>query len=274
MPPEDLKKPDSPEAEEAAERQSPSSRIVHEAILAEGIEELRRPNAALAWSSLAGGLSMGFSLIAESMLRAQLPDTPWRPLVAKLGYSVGFLVVILGRQQLFTENTLTPILPLLEKRVPVSIANVLRLWTVVLIGNLIGAAAIAFAITHTDVFEPAIRQAMTAIGQEAIEPGFGTVLLRGVFAGWLIALIVWLLPFAESARVWVIVIITYVIGVAKFSHIIAGSVEVFTLATSGEAGWGHVLGGFVLPALIGNIIGGVALTAALNHAQVVAGQEE
>lgn len=274
MPPQkDLQKPDSPEAEKAAERQSPSSRIVHEAILAEGVEELRRPNAALAWSSLAGGLSMGFSLIAEALLRSKLPDTPWRPLVAKFGYSVGFLVVILGRQQLFTENTLTPILPYLEKRIPVALGNVLRLWGVVFAGNLVGAAAIALALTRTQIFEPSVHDAMAAIGREALEPGFGTVLLRGIFAGWLIALIVWLLPFAESARVWVIVIITYVIGVAKFSHVVAGSVEVFALASLGGATWTGALVRYVVPVLIGNIIGGVALTAALNHAQVVAGEE-
>src|SRR4051794_23768198 len=96
-------------SEEASERQSPGSHVVHEAIVAEGLEELSRTTAALAWSALAGGLSIGFSLVAEAALHAHLPDTAWRPLVSKLGYSVGFLIVILGRQQLFTENTLTPI---------------------------------------------------------------------------------------------------------------------------------------------------------------------
>src|SRR4051812_30179237 len=99
-------------AGEARERRSVSARIVHEAVLAEGLEELERTSAALAWSGLAAGLSMGFSLAAEGLLRAHLPDTSWRPLVDRLGYSIGFLIVILGRQQLFTENTLTVILPL------------------------------------------------------------------------------------------------------------------------------------------------------------------
>src|SRR4030095_3205178 len=98
-------------------------------------------------------------------------------------------------------------------------------------------------------------------------------LLRAIFAGWLIALIVWLLPFAETARIWVIVILTWLIGVRHFSHIIAGAVNTFLLAWAGDKGWGEVFGRFILPTLIGNTIGGVRLVAARSHAQVVAGGE-
>src|SRR5690349_9073033 len=115
-PKEDEEKKDSSAEDEAEERSSPSGKIVYKAILKEAEDELERPSSALFWSGLAAGLSMGFSLVGEGLLRAHLPDKPWRPLVAKLGYSVGFLIVILGRQQLFTENTLTPILPLLQRR--------------------------------------------------------------------------------------------------------------------------------------------------------------
>ena len=99
------------EQQDAEERSAPSGKVVYKAILKEGEEELARPSSALFWSGLAAGLSMGFSMIAEGLLTNYLPDAHWRPLVAKFGYSVGFLIVILGRQQLFTENTLTPILP-------------------------------------------------------------------------------------------------------------------------------------------------------------------
>jgi formate/nitrite transporter FocA (FNT family) len=258
---------------EAEERKAPPSRVVHAAIVAEGMEELSRPTSALAWSAVAGGLSMGFSLIAEAALHAALPDAPWRPLVTKLGYSVGFLIVILGRQQLFTENTLTPILPLLERTAPVSLKNVLRLWVVALLGNLIGALAVAVVVARTDLLSGEIRGAVSAIGRHAMEPGFGLVLLRAIFAGWLIALLVWLQPAAETARIWVIVIITWVIGVGQFSQVIAGSTEVFALAANGELSWGRALGGFLAPALLGNILGGVGLVSFLNHAQVKAGEE-
>jgi formate/nitrite transporter FocA (FNT family) len=261
------------EDKQAEDRSAPSGKIVYKAILKEGEEELERASAALFWSGLAAGLSMGFSMIAEGLLKAYLPDAPWRPLVAKLGYSVGFLIVILGRQQLFTENTLTPVLPLLQRKKVATFGNVLRLWTVVLAANLIGAFVIGSVSVRTNAFDPHVRQAFIDIGHEAMKHGFGTVLLRGILAGWLIALLVWLLPFAETARVWVIIFITYIVGLAGFSHIIAGAVETFALAAAGQKSWLTVFGGFILPALIGNILGGVTLVATLNHAQVVAGTQ-
>jgi formate/nitrite transporter FocA (FNT family) len=145
---EEQKKKDA-EQQQADDRSAPSGKIVYKAILKEGEEELERSSSALFWSGLAAGLSMGFSMIAEGLLSAYLPDTHWRPLVAKFGYSLGFLIVILGRQQLFTENTLTPILPLLQKKDAKTAGNVLRLWTVVLVANLIGALAMAFVCART-----------------------------------------------------------------------------------------------------------------------------
>jgi formate-nitrite transporter family protein len=259
------------EHQEAEERSAPSGKIVYKAILKEGEEELARPSSALFWSGLAAGLSMGFSMIAEGLLHAHLPDAPWRPLVAKFGYSVGFLIVILGRQQLFTENTLTPVLPLLRRKDGATLVNVSRLWAVVLVANLLGALLVAVVAARTEAFDPHVREAFAEMGRKAMEHGFGATVLRGVFAGWLIALMVWLLPFAETARVWVIVIITYFVGLGNFSHIIAGAVEVFSLAAAGQAAWSAVLGSYVVPTLLGNVLGGVTLVATLNHAQVVAG---
>ena len=257
---------------ESEELSAPSSKVVYKAILKEGEEELNRSSPALFWSGLAAGLSMSFSMIAEGLLMSRLPDEPWRPLIAKFGYSAGFLIVILGRQQLFTENTLTPILPFLQRRPHATVANVLRLWAIVLIANLIGAVAIALIVAHTDVFEADVRSAFAEMGHKAVAPGFALVMLRGVFAGWLIALMVWLLPYAETARVWVIILITYLVGLGSFSHIIAGAVETFTLAAMGEESWATVLGSYIVPTLIGNTLGGVTLVATLNHAQIVAGE--
>jgi formate/nitrite transporter FocA (FNT family) len=259
------------EQQEVEERAAPSGKIVYKAILKEGEGELERSSSALFWSGLAAGLSMGFSLVTEGLLVTYLPDTHWRPLVAKFGYSVGFLIVILGRQQLFTENTLTPILPLLNRKDAKTFFNVARLWAVVLAANLLGALLFAVVVSKTTAFDPEIQRSFSELGHKAMEPGAATILLRGIFAGWLIALMVWLLPFAETARVWVIIIITYVVGLGHFSHIIAGAVEVFAIAAMNEASWLTVLGHYILPTLAGNIIGGITLVAALNHAQVVAG---
>src|SRR6478672_8234479 len=202
------------EDEEVEARGAPRPVVVYEVIRREGEEELRRTWSALAWSGLAAGLSMGFSLVAMGLILARLPDTPWRPLVVNFGYSVGFLIVILGRQQLFTENTLTPILPLLNKPSWETLWRVARLWAVVLLTNLTGAFIFAWVIGHTGVFRPPVRDAFAAIGEDAMEGSFWTILLRAIFAGWLIALMVWLLPGAETARPMIIIILTFLVGLA------------------------------------------------------------
>src|SRR4051812_47484666 len=258
---------------DADERSAPSGKVVYKAILKEGEEELERASAALFWSGLAAGLSMGFSMIAEGLLSAHLPDAPWRELVSKLGYSIGFLIVVLGRQQLFTENTLTPILPLLAKRDRRTLGNVGRLWTIVFIANMVGALIMGFVAAKTSAFDPDVRDSFLELGRKSMQHDFVSTFLRAIFAGWLIALMVWLLPFAESARVAVIIIIAYVVGLGHFSHIIAGAVDVFTLAAANQTSWGEVFGGFITPTLIGNIIGGVLLVATINYAQVIGGEE-
>ena len=201
------------EQKRVEERVAPRAAVVYETIRREGEDELTRPVAALAWSGIAAGLSMGFSMVAEGLLRSHLPDAEWRPLVVKLGYSVGFLIVVLGRQQLFTENTLTAILPLLARKNQSTLWRVATLWAVVLATNLIGALVFAWVAGNTSVFGPDMQRAFTEIGQDAIGVGAGNAVLRGIFAGWLIALMVWLMPTADGARVHII-IITYVVGLA------------------------------------------------------------
>jgi formate/nitrite transporter FocA (FNT family) len=251
----------------AQEAESLDAKTTYEVIRREGEKELERSSDALFWSGLAAGLSMGLSFLGEGLLRSHLPEAEWRPLVAKLGYSFGFLVVILGSQQLFTENTLTPMVPLLSKKSRVTLSNVLRLWAVVLVANLIGTLLFALALGRLAVVEPQTTHALSDIAREAMRHDWWTTLLHAIYAGWLVALLVWMLPAAENSKVAVIVIIAWLIGAGGFAHIIAGASEVFYAAWRGEATWGQAVFGFILPALIGNMIGGITLVAALNHAQ-------
>jgi formate/nitrite transporter FocA (FNT family) len=281
-----IRKPDEPaqsgqeqetheaEREQVHELSAPKGAVVYGAIHQEGEDELSRSTSALAWSGLAAGLSMGFSFAVEAMLAHGLPDRPWRPLIAKLGYSVGFLIVVLGRQQLFTENTLTVILPLLRRRERAVLRDVLRLWSAVLLANIVGALVFALALARTPAFPPEMADTFSRLGAEALKSPALTVFVRGIFAGWLIALMVWLLPFAETSRVWVIVIVTYVIGLGGFAHVIAGSVETLYMVVTGQRTVADYVLGFFLPALAGNIIGGVSLVAALAHAQFIAASND
>lgn len=256
------------ERQNIIERLRPSALMIHETIRLEGEYQLRRPTSALAWSALAAGLSMGFSLVAQGLLQANLPEQPWSSIVASLGYSVGFVIVVLGRQQLFTENTLTVILPLLSHSSRAVFLQVVRLWSVILLCNLTGAALFALVIGQIQIFSDQVQIAFTEIGLAALHSGTLETLCQAVFAGWLIALMVWLLPAAEASQFWVIILITSLVGLAEFPHSIAGSVEVLYLVMTGAATWTQYFGQFLAPTLLGNIIGGVSLVAALNHAQV------
>lgn len=255
---------------EIAERTAPPGDVVYQAIYDEGEHELTRSSGALALSGLAAGLSMGFSLVAESLLFFHLPRAPWTPLVTKLGYSIGFLIVILGRQQLFTKNTLTVILPLLKKKELALFLNVARLWTLVLLANLAGAFIFAWLLAHTTLFDQEVRAVFSEIAKHTMEPGAGTIFLRAILAGWLIALMVWLLPFAESARLWVIIILAYLVGMANLPHIVAGNVETFYLVATGAISLSQCVAHYLVPTLLGNVIGGVALVACGAHAEFTA----
>ena len=262
----------SDEEIERAEQETPlNADITYEVVRRRGEEELARPSAALFFSGLAAGLSMGFSLVAEGLLRRYLPEAAWVPLVSKVGYSVGFLMITLGSQQLFTENTLTAIIPLLSRRTREAFTNVGRLWAVVLFANLLGAALFAWGIVHTPVFDPGVRAVFATIGAEAARGSWPQLLLQGVFAGWLIALMVWMLPATQGGKTGIVVLMTYLIGLGGFPHIIAGSVEVLYMVALDELTWGHYLLRYATPTLIGNVVGGVALVSALNYAQVTAG---
>ena len=262
----------SPEEErEVGERTAPRAAVVFETVRREGETELRRPIFSLALSGLAGGLSMGASLAGEGLIRSMLPDAAWRPLAVSVGYTLGFLIVVLGRQQLFTESTITAILPLLDDRNKLrKLLQVLRLWSVVLAANIAGAAAFAFAAAHTSIFSADVRATFETIAREAVAPGFGSILLRGIASGWLIALMVWMLPGADSNRPLIVLIVTYFVGLGSFSHIIAGSVEAIHLVAVGGLSWGAYVTGFLLPVFIGNVIGVSSLVALLNYGQVVA----
>jgi formate/nitrite transporter FocA (FNT family) len=253
---------------EVREQNRPNAALIHETIRSEGIGELERTVWALACSALAAGLSMGFSMVVQGELQALLPPGPLRNIVSPLGYTIGFLIVVLGRQQLFTENTLTPVLPLLHDRSAPTLIRLLRLWLVVLIFNLVGTCLFAWAATSGGIFEPNVVHAFQDLGRETIRATFITTFLRGVLAGWLIALMVWLLPAAESARPAIIIILAYVIALAGFPHIIAGSIDCVFLVLSGEASWADYFGRFFSPTLLGNLLGGVALVAVLNYGQV------
>jgi len=264
---------ESPHLEQEQQKQAEESAplratVIHEVIREEGEADLELETPTLLWSGLAAGLSMGFSFATQALLKSQLPEETWAHSVASFGYVVGFAIVVLGRQHLFTESTLSALLPALHRRDAQTTRKTLRLWTIVLAANLVGTWIFAAALAYANPLGPEALPSLTALSAESMAHGFGETLVKAVFAGWLIGLMVWLLPPAKAAKILIIVLLTWVVALGKFSHIIAGSTEAAYGVLRGDASGVDYLMKFLVPTLIGNLIGGAALVAMLNHAPV------
>ena len=252
----------------------PDAFVLHEVIRRTGNEELRRHGGALFLSAFAAGLSIALSLIVPGVLKRHLPEADWAEVLVRMGYAVGFLVVVLGRQQLFTENTITPVLPLLHDRTLAAAWRLARLWAIVLAGNLLATAAIAAVIAHSGAFPPEVQRAFAEISRQTVAFGFWTTVVKAIFAGWIIALMVWILPATGAAATFVILLMTWLVALCGLAHVVAGSVEAFYLVVTGAASMADYLWRFFLPTLLGNVFGGVALVAVLNFGQVAPEIEE
>ncbi|QOW21829.1 formate/nitrite transporter family protein [Novilysobacter avium] len=261
------------ERRDVEERSAPRAALLHEIIRRAGQEELKRNIATLAWSAFAAGLTMGFSFLARGVLHRHMEGLPGAFLVDSMGYTFGFLAVIVARQQLFTENVLTAVLPLMTKPSAHNFGRLLRLWSVVLAGNLVGATVFAFGLLHMDQFDAAGQAAFVAVGRELMDNSALEMFTKGILAGWIIAMMVWMMAATERSRVAIIVICTYVIAIGGFTHIVVGSAEAMYMVFAGESSFGDAALRFALPTLAGNVVGGSLIFALLSHAQVRSGGE-
>ncbi|WP_421506560.1 formate/nitrite transporter family protein [Erwinia rhapontici] len=241
---------------------------VHEQIRQEGEKELERDALALLFSAIAAGLSMGASLMAKGIFHVNLQDVPGGFLLENLGYTFGFIIVIMARQQLFTENTVTAVLPVMHKPNGGNFLLLMRLWGLVLGGNLIGTALAALAFNHLPIFDDAVRGAFVSISQKVMENSPMEMFANAVVSGWIIATMVWMFPSAGAAKIWVIILMTWLVALGDLAHIVVGSVEIFYLVFSGDLPWQQFIWPFALPTLAGNIIGGTFIFALISHAQI------
>ena len=258
------------EAEEQAveEASGLTSRLIYEVIRRNGEEELARPARSLAWAGMAAGFMISFSVLGEAIFRTYLPDAPWRHLVENVGYSLGFMLVILGRMQLFTENTITTTLPLMVKPCRTYAVGVAKLWTVVLATNVVGAFGAAALWLWTPSLPPEFHPAIMELSIHATHMTASESFFRAIPAGILVAALVWMLAQAGTGGFLVILTFTWLIAAGDFTHIVAGSVEMAYLALQAEIAPGQAVFGFFLPVLAGNVIGGTAIFSLMAWGQV------
>lgn len=235
-------------------------------LVATADEEFSRSNRLLFWSGLAAGLSIGLSFVACAAIGAQLSGSGGM-LVANVLYPIGFLFIVLGRYQLFTENTLTPVTLVLTRIA--SIPRLLRIWGVVLAANVLGASICAFVLANTGVFSAEAMEVARGFGEHALKISWGDLFWKGVFAGWLVATMVWLTHAVRSsvARLFIVFVVMYIVPSAELYHCIIGAAEVLYLVFQGLATLPAAVFDFFLPVLLGNTVGGVLLVAILNYSQ-------
>ena len=257
------------ERQEVEERTAPRSPVIYEVVRQQGEEELERPDASLFWSGIAAGFAIMASVAAQGAIRQKLPPgMPWREVVADLGYSVGFLIVILGRMQLFTEQTIVTVLPVMAEPGWGKLRGTARLWVIVFVANMIGTCAVAFLNVHTRLVSPELLASMLEVSGHLLHKTPMDMLAEAVPAGFIIASVAWSRAAINNGEFWIVLTLTYAIALCGFTHVVAGSAETFLLLFAGQVGTAQALGGIILPALIGNIIGGTGLFALLAHAQV------
>ena len=245
-----------------------SAVAIYSVIRHEGEEELSRPAISLWWSGVAAGLGISTSVLAEAMLHDQLTDSPYQHLIENLGYTVDFCLVILSRLQLFTENTITVVLPILARPRRRKFLQAAKLWGIVFTANMAGTFLAALLAIYAGTTTPALTESMLEISRHFAESSGITALLLGIPAGFIIAALVWMLPSAKGTELFVIMLFTYLIAACDFTHVIAGSNEVFLLVLNGEMNIITAIADLIVPTLIGNIIGGTGLFAMLAYGQV------
>ena len=178
-------------------------------------------------------------------------------------------MVVLSRQQLFTENTITVVLPIVAQPTRARLMKMARMWSIVFLANMAGTLIAALFCVFTPVLPPDVLAAMRDIALNMMQHGWSAMFFRAIGAGFLVAAMVWMLPSAIAIQFHIVTLMTYLIALGGFTHIVAGSVEAFLLVAGGDLGLLPMIVNFTIPVLLGNIIGGTALFALLAYAQVM-----
>lgn len=239
-------------------------------VMEDADEERNRSASGLAFSGFAAGLTMGLSGLGVAVLENHLPHAGWATLVAYSAYPLGFIAVIMGRAQLFTENTLYPVVLVLDRRG--GLLDTARLWGVVLATNVLGVLVFAALVTQVPSVRGGTKRELVLLGHQAVAHGFGRIFWTAVIGGWLIALVAWLIegaaePFGQIALIW---LLTFIVGLGGFAHSIATSGEILVAVLAGPVG-GLDYFRWLVAAVLGNAAGGIVIVALLNYGQVMAG---
>ena len=240
---------------------------IYERVCDDTIEELQRPPSSLAFSGLFAGFTVALAPLAYALALVALPDADSSKFIAALLYPIGYIAVIIGRAQFFTENTLYPVMVSMRK--PEYLRTSGRLWAIVFATNLAGALLFALLAIFTGALGDPTQAKLVAEGVGDTSGALTSTFWSAVVTGWLLALVAWLVEASEHAigQIAVIWAITFVVGLGGFDHCIATTVEAFCALFEGPLSLGDLLG-WLAVTTAGNIAGGVMIVAAINYGQV------
>lgn len=239
---------------------------IHQRLLASADEEIAKSTRDLFFSGVTAGFAIVLTFMGYAVGAARFPDNAF---LSSLLFPVGFVYIILGRYQLYTENTLPPVKLVLTRLA--SLPLLLKLWTVVLGANVLGAAFGALLLAHTNVLSPEAMEAGTRFARHGVETAWSDVFFKSLFAGWLVAGVVWLGIAVRDAvsRLLLVYMVFYMIAVADLFHVVTAAAEVtfFAAVEAGGPGLWILFFDFWLPALLGNTAGGVLVFTLVSYAQ-------
>lgn len=234
---------------------------IFQRVTATADEEIERSTRLLFFSGLAAGLSIGATFLARAAMTTAYPDSVG---MSNLLYPIGFVMIVIGSYQLFTENTLTPVTLVLTRLA--SIPQLLRLWGIVLTANVIGAGITAYLLAKTGIFDPTVAETARHFGEHAMGTEWWALFYKGVFAGGLVATMVWLVHAAREtiSRLLIVYGIMIIIPIADLFHCVVGACEVLFLVFVGTEGIVAVFSHFFVPVVLGNTLGGIVFVALVN----------
>lgn len=236
----------------------------------DGLNQHKRSKTSLLLSSIAAGLILGFAGMCVALATQFFPASEgamMNRLATALVYPLGFIICIMSGTQLFTEQTATAVYPVLDRKV--KFRSLIRIWTVVLTGNLIGTLISSVLLFMADDVIGA-SHGFIEIKNHLIHFSFGQIFISAILAGWLMAQGGWLImgtPHGSSQLICIFVV-TFIIGVGGLHHSIAGSAEVFAGVLHSPSP--DLLGAFkfISSAVLGNLIGGSFFVAILNYGHI------
>ena len=254
-------------AEESPLEPRPHAVDIYERVCDDTVEELRRPPGSLAFSALFAGFTVALAPLAYALALVTLGSEDSDKFVAALLYPIGYIAVIIGRAQFFTENTLYPVMVTMRRPGFLRVSS--RLWAIVLTANLAGALLFAILAMFTGALGDPVQAKLVAEGVGDTSGPLTTTFWSAVVTGWLLALVAWLVEASEHAigQITVIYAITLLVGLGGFDHCIATTVEAFCALFEGPLSLGDLLG-WLAVTIAGNIAGGVMIVAAINYGQV------